>query len=158
METDRYIYKKRYLFHPDSPMTKPATAFNFSPLMTQTSSSHQVNKTTSETIKNKANCQFHQPKPLPPYHLPRNCFEFLQKVLPGLMFPFSCALWAIFWPFSFLFFVRQPAIFLITGAKITQKLIPNHRTINSKQFLRSLQKKYFFIQKLKSVVCIEYFL
>ena len=51
------------------------------------------------------------------------------------MYPFSCALWAIFWPFSLLFFVRWPAIFLITEAKMTQKLIPNHHTINSKQLL-----------------------
>ena len=51
------------------------------------------------------------------------------------MYPFSCAFWAIFWPFSLLFFVRWPAIFLITEAKMTQKLIPNHHTINSKQLL-----------------------
>ena len=36
----------------------------------------------------------------------RSCFEFLQKVFLGLMYPFSCVLWAIFWPFSLLFFVR----------------------------------------------------
>ena len=30
----------------------------------------------------------------------RSCFEFLQKVFLGLMYPFSCVLWAIFWPFS----------------------------------------------------------
>ena len=51
------------------------------------------------------------------------------------MFSFSCALWAIFGLFSLLFFVRQPAIFLITEAKITQKFIPNHHTINPKQLL-----------------------
>ena len=66
----------------------------------------------------------------------RSCFEFLQKVFSSLMYPFSCVLWAIFWPFSLLFFVRQPAIFLITEAKITQKFIPNHHTINPKQLLR----------------------
>ena len=32
----------------------------------------------------------------------RSCFEFLQKVFLGLMYPFSCVLWAIFWPFSLL--------------------------------------------------------
>ena len=68
----------------------------------------------------------------------RSCFEFLQKVFLGLMYPFSCVLWAIFWSFPFLFFVRQPAIFLITKAKMPQKLIPNHRTINSKQLLNSI--------------------
>ena len=36
----------------------------------------------------------------------RSCFEFLQKVFLGLMYPFSCVLWAIFWSFSLLFFVR----------------------------------------------------
>ena len=36
----------------------------------------------------------------------RSCFEFLQKVFLGLMYPFSCVLWAIFWFFSLLFFVR----------------------------------------------------
>ena len=30
----------------------------------------------------------------------RSCFEFLQKVFLGLMYPFSCVLWAIFWSFS----------------------------------------------------------
>ena len=67
----------------------------------------------------------------------RSCFEFLQKVFLGLMCSFSCVLWAIFWSFSLLFFVRYPAIFLITEAKMPQKLIPNHRTINSKQLLNS---------------------
>ena len=66
----------------------------------------------------------------------RSCFEFLQKVFLGLMCSFSCVLWAIFCSFSLLFFARYPAIFLITEAKIPQKLIPNHRTINSKQLLR----------------------
>ena len=60
----------------------------------------------------------------------RNCFEFLRKVFLGLMYPFSCVLWAIFWSFPLLFFV-----FLITEVEMPQKLIPNHRTINSKQFL-----------------------
>ncbi|ADY37205.1 hypothetical protein Bacsa_2672 [Phocaeicola salanitronis DSM 18170] len=36
----------------------------------------------------------------------KNCFEFLQKVFLGLMYPFSCVLWAIFWSFPLLFFVR----------------------------------------------------
>ena len=36
----------------------------------------------------------------------RNCFEFLQKVFLGLMYSFSCVLWAIFWSFPLLFFVR----------------------------------------------------
>ena len=36
----------------------------------------------------------------------RSCFEFLQKVFLVLMYPFSCVLWAIFWSFSLLFFVR----------------------------------------------------
>jgi len=36
----------------------------------------------------------------------RSCFEFLQKVFLDLMYPFSCVLWAIFWSFSLLFFVR----------------------------------------------------
>ena len=61
--------------------------------------------------------------------------NFYKKFFLGLMYPFSCALWAIFWPFPLLFFVRWPAIFLITEAKMTQKLIPNHHTINSKQLL-----------------------
>ncbi len=36
----------------------------------------------------------------------RSCSEFLQKVFLVLMFPFSCVLWAIFWSFPLLFFVR----------------------------------------------------
>ena len=28
-------------------------------------------------------------------HTLRSCFEFLQKVFLGLMYPFSCVLWAI---------------------------------------------------------------
>ena len=32
----------------------------------------------------------------------RSCFEFLQKVFLGLMYPFSCVLWAIFWSFPLL--------------------------------------------------------
>ena len=48
------------------------------------------------------------------------------------MYPFSCVLWAIYLSISLLFFVRQPAIFLITEAKMPQKTIPNHRTIYSK--------------------------
>ena len=42
------------------------------------------------------------------------------------MYPFSCVLWAIFWPFSLL------------EAKMPQKLIPTHRTINSKQLLKTI--------------------
>ena len=60
----------------------------------------------------------------------RNCFEFLQKVFLGLMYSFSCVLWAIFWSFPLL-------IFLITQTEMPQKLIPNQRTINSKQFLKA---------------------
>ena len=37
-------------------------------------------------------------------------FEFLQKVFLGLMYPFSCVLWAIFWSFSLLFFVRKGTV------------------------------------------------
>ena len=33
----------------------------------------------------------------------RSCFEFLQKVFLGLMYPFSCVLWAIFLSFPLLF-------------------------------------------------------
>ena len=36
----------------------------------------------------------------------RSCFEFLQKVFLGLMYPFSCVLWAIFWSFSLLIIAR----------------------------------------------------
>ena len=43
------------------------------------------------------------------------------------MYPFSCVLWAIF------LVLFAP---VITEAKMPQKLIPNHRTINSKQLLR----------------------
>ena len=39
--------------------------------------------------------------------------NFSKKFFLGLMYPFSCVLWA----------------------KMPQKLIPNHRTINSKQLL-----------------------
>ena len=51
----------------------------------------------------------------------RSCFEFLQKVFLGLMYPFSCVLWAIFW--SLVLFVpvlRQIARYL-----------PHHRSENA---------------------------
>ena len=59
----------------------------------------------------------------------RSCFEFLQKVFLGLMYPFSCVLWAIFWSFSL------PLSSSSQKRKMPQKLIPNHRTINPKQLL-----------------------
>ena len=37
----------------------------------------------------------------------RSCFEFLQKVFLGLMYPFSCVLWAIFWSFSLLVLISN---------------------------------------------------
>ena len=82
----------------------------------------------------------------------RSCFEFLQKVFLGLMYPFSCVLWAIFWSFSL-------AIFLITEAKMPQKLIPNHRTINSKQLLSSVRimnnrVERLLFRELENGICI----
>ena len=73
----------------------------------------------------------------------RNCFEFLQKVFFLLdVLVFVCALGDF--PASFASVLRQiAAIFLITEAKLTRKLIPNHRTINSKQFLNDPFLGYF---------------
>ena len=52
----------------------------------------------------------------------RSCFEFLQKVFLGLMYLFSCVLWAIFWSFS---------------------LLPHHRSENaSKTHPKSSQDKF----------------
>ncbi|CCZ69520.1 unknown [Bacteroides sp. CAG:702] len=51
------------------------------------------------------------------------------------MCPFSCVLWAIFLVLSPLFFGQIARYLPITEAKMPQKLIPNHRTINSKQLL-----------------------
>ena len=45
------------------------------------------------------------------------------------MYSFSCVLWAIF---SASVLCQIAAIFLIMEAETPQKLIPNHRTINSK--------------------------
>ena len=59
------------------------------------------------------------------------------------MYPFSCVLWAIFWSFSL-------PIFLITEAKMPQKLIPNHRTINSKQLLRETKHA----KNQETVLCV----
>ena len=57
----------------------------------------------------------------------RSCFEFLQKVFLGLMYPFSCVLWAIFWPF-----LRQIARYL-----------PHHRSKNaSKTHPKSSHDKF----------------
>ena len=57
----------------------------------------------------------------------RSCFEFLQKVFLGLMYPFSCVLWAIFWSFS-----RQIARYL-----------PHHRSENaSKTHPKSSHDKF----------------
>ena len=56
----------------------------------------------------------------------RSCFEFLQKVFLGLMYPFSCVLWAIFWSF------RQIARYL-----------PHHRSENaSKTHPKSSHDKF----------------
>ena len=53
----------------------------------------------------------------------RSCFEFLQKVFLGLMYPFSCVLWAIF---------RQIARYL-----------PHHRSENaSKTHPKSSHDKF----------------
>ena len=81
----------------------------------------------------------------------RSCFEFLQKVFLGLMYPFSCVLWAIFWSFSCIRFrvcfgrffgpfrscssSDSPLSSSSQKRKMPQKLIPNHRTINPKQLL-----------------------
>ena len=55
----------------------------------------------------------------------RSCFEFLQKVFLGLMYPFSCVLWAIF-------FLRQIARYL-----------PHHRSENaSKTHPKSSHDKF----------------
>ena len=67
----------------------------------------------------------------------RNCFEFLQKVFLVLMHSFSCVLLSDFLVLSASVLRQIARIFLITQAKLPQKLIPNHRTINSKQFLRA---------------------
>ena len=54
----------------------------------------------------------------------RSCFEFLQKVFLGLMYPFSCVLWAIF--------LRQIARYL-----------PHHRSENaSKTHPKSSHDKF----------------
>ena len=65
----------------------------------------------------------------------RSCFEFLQKVFLGLMYPFSCVLWAIFWFFSLCSSSDSPLSSSSQKRKMPQKLIPNHRTINPKQLL-----------------------
>ena len=48
-----------------------------------------------------------------------------------MIYPFSCALWAIFESFSFLSFVRQPAIFLLTEAKQFLIIAPPHRMVDA---------------------------
>ena len=63
----------------------------------------------------------------------RSCFEFLQKVFLGLMYPFSCVLWAIFWSFPLLY-------------------LPHHRSENaSKTHPKSSHDKF----KTASQSCIE---
>ena len=63
------------------------------------SQSEMVYSVNSVLSKNKALCLcvsvFHSifRKPILFYY--RSCFEFLQKVFLGLMYPFSCVLWAI---------------------------------------------------------------
>ena len=64
----------------------------------------------------------------------RSCFEFLQKVFLGLMYPFSCVLWAIFWPLPLLFFVRFRQI---------ARYLPHHRSENaSKTHPKSSHDKF----------------
>ena len=57
----------------------------------------------------------------------KSYFEFLHKVFLGLMCLFSCVLWVIFWPFYFYSLLDIS----LSETKMTQKLTPNHRTINS---------------------------
>ena len=58
----------------------------------------------------------------------RSCFEFLQKVFLGLMYPFSCVLWAIFWSFPLLQIARY---------------LPHHRSGNpSKTHPKSSHDKF----------------
>ncbi|CCZ70031.1 unknown [Bacteroides sp. CAG:702] len=58
------------------------------------------------------------------------------------MYPFSCVLWAIFLVLSPLFFGQIARYLPITEAKMPQKLIPNQRTINSKQLLIYTEKMH----------------
>ena len=48
----------------------------------------------------------------------RSCFEFLQKVFLGLMYPFSCVLWAIFWSF--------PLLSVTQGCKSVFSITPDY--------------------------------
>ena len=66
----------------------------------------------------------------------RSCFEFLQKVFLGLMYPFSCVLWAVFWSFSLLF------------CQIARYL-PHHRSENaSKTHPKSSHDKFKTASKI----------
>ena len=65
----------------------------------------------------------------------RSCFEFLQKVFLGLMYPFSCVLWAIFWSFPLLF--SAPVLRQIA------RYLPHHRSGNpSKTHPKSSHDKF----------------
>ena len=76
------------------------------------------------------------------YQQLRSCFEFLQKVFLGLMYPFSCVLWAIFWSFS----LRALGDFLVLFAPVLRQIaryIPHHRSENaSKTHPKSAHDKF----------------
>ena len=61
----------------------------------------------------------------------RSCFEFLQKVFLGLMYPFSCVLWAIF---------------LVLSAPVLRQIaryLPHHKSENvSKTHPKSSHDKF----------------
>ena len=61
----------------------------------------------------------------------RSCFEFLQKVFLGLMYPFSCVLWAIFWSFPLLYHKSE------NGSKTHPKSSHDKFKTASKKFLKN---------------------
>ena len=77
----------------------------------------------------------------------RSYFEFLQKVFLGLMYLFVRALGDFLVLFAPV--LRQIARYLpivkMQDFASLQKLIPNHRTINSKQLLRSSMPAHLLI-------------
>ena len=65
----------------------------------------------------------------------RSCFEFLQKVFLGLMYPFSCVLWAIFWSFSLLLRKqRYPDFLQLKKRTFSKRAYPlKHKALKRRQ-------------------------
>ena len=84
----------------------------------------------------------------------RSCFEFLQKVFLGLMYPFSCVLWAIFWPFSLLFKIKVEPVNNISsfGASLEFIMESIKKPVHTVVVLFVIGRYFLFLRKSSSLL------